>query len=72
METGVKHRPDVSLAHKQILQLAFLQLTLDNSNLQEKSKKVWVIGSSRYREMETNDENKGNKTTTNMYYMFLV
>ena len=63
METGVKHRPDVSLAHKQILQLAFLQ---------EKSKKVWVIGSSHYREVETNDENKGNKTTTNMYYTFLV
>ena len=33
---------------------SMLQSTPDNSNLQEKSKKVRVIGSSSYRELEEN------------------
>ena len=35
-------------------QKIIIQSTPDNSNLQGKSKKVWVIGSSSYRELEQN------------------
>ena len=33
-----------------------IQSTPDNSNLQGKSKKVWVIGSSSYWELEENSQ----------------
>ena len=38
-----------------VLAVSFIQSTLDNSNLQGKSKKVRVIGSSSYREFEENN-----------------
>ena len=38
-----------------------IQSTPDNSNLQGKSKKVRVIGSSSYRELEENSREKGKK-----------
>ena len=37
-----------------VLKSAYIQSTPDNSNLQGKSKKVRVIGSSSYRELEKN------------------
>ena len=38
-----------------------IQLTPDNSNLQGKSKKVRIIGSSSYRELRTNDHKVSGK-----------
>ena len=38
-----------------------IQSTPDNSNLQGKSKKVRVIGSSSYRELRTNDHKVSGK-----------
>ena len=40
-----------------------IQLTPDNSNLQGKSKKVRIIGSSSYRELRTNDHKVKTVTT---------
>ena len=38
-----------------------VQSTPDNSNLQGKSKKVRVIGSSSYRELKENSQKEGKK-----------
>ena len=41
--------------------ISSVQWTPDNSNLQGKSKKVLVIGSSSYRELEENSREPGKK-----------